>query len=548
MISLATKARADSRPQRLTVHHDAWTDRWDRVWILGNLWWLSESTDAQGAVWVFRVIGFCFAQAALRSGSELGSQHAPEVAANTLRAGWSRFQLGPAAAWACSDSAPGAVKTSRLMGMSEKRCVVHIIIIPITRTLKGKKPRGAALVPEGGYERHVSPTYLRAYERVRAVCLWLRVPDHSMVFERVRKLAQFEDFKGPMPKVDGSKWESTCTMGRNAFEARGVLAAMRVVEDGVKMPELPDDAQWALVDESSSVLDVVAATVARLQGNMSLLADYVGFTAGLRAALRHANTPYASLFSTELDLAEERNLTRPFTGSVGTSFCHMLGLAKAASLLHPRWRAGAHLGGDLDATSLKVWNYCLSCYMQEHDITDAEMLVEAAVDDGSTREKKQSSRVLRGMEALDAGLADVGAVLPVPIVKGVARRRLREAVLDEGRAFRHGTPCHDNPLRWWPTVGKRNFPFLYDGAIRLLQHRAGNPPEERFFSTAGRVLSSKHVKNADVESKLLLNSNGHMLGLPGYIGMAADAAEDVADELGDGLIRGYPCDVSDDAA
>ena len=130
------------------------------------------SSDALGPVLQFRGLVFCFQQASSRTGADFGGQHGPEVAVSTLRSAWKDWELGDNAKWGCSDSAPGAVKTSRLLKLSEKRCVVHVLIIPVTRTLKGKKPRGARQVPPSGYDNHPAPEYLRALESMRAVCLW----------------------------------------------------------------------------------------------------------------------------------------------------------------------------------------------------------------------------------------------------------------------------------------------------------------------------------------------------------------------------------------
>ena len=60
-----------------------------------------------------------------------------------------------------------------MMKFSEKRCVPHVLIIPVTRTLKGRKPMGAKQVPPSGYDKHPAPEYLKTLEVMRAVCLWL---------------------------------------------------------------------------------------------------------------------------------------------------------------------------------------------------------------------------------------------------------------------------------------------------------------------------------------------------------------------------------------
>ena len=513
----------------LTLHHDAWTDRFGRVWILGTVSWLAEIPATQ--VLELQVRAVAFEQAARWASAEAGSQHCAGVAATALRSSWRLLDLGELPAWATSDSANAAVAASRHLGCREKRCVVHLLLIPAQRTLHGKKPRGAVFVPESAYESHPAPDLLRAFEALRAVALWLGDADHAAAFRRLSRNAELEVV---LPKLDASsKWESTLEMATAGLACMDALRQMQAHPDGEGMPELPTPDQLRLIEEASAALEVVMATVDTLQRDDALLASYLPLSTALRGALAKQGSDFARLYVAELNGVEDRNnLKKPF--SVGPSklcpFKTPWDLAAAASLLHPRFRSGGHLGDAVRDVQRLALGHAAALYMLAHGISDPDAIVNTA---HAPPEGQPARRRLRrsGAAELEAALAEVhGGGDPGPVAAPhPGQRRLKEAALDEGRSFMQGPPILENPLAWWAREGKRVFPVLYPAALDLLQHRSGNAGEERIFSQAGRVLGDKRSKTADVRARLLLRANGARLGMAGYqpAGPSAEANEDV---------------------
>ena len=221
------------------------------------------------------------------------------------------------------------------------------------------------------------------------------------------------------------------------------------------------------------------ATQALLQGDDDLLASYCPLAAGLRQAVSQLQGPFCERFLVEFTNAERRNMSKQFTGPVGRNWGSCLELARVCSLVHPLYRRGTHLGDDLGRISRKCWTFCLQSYMHTHQITDSGILV--GDNEVPQQEYRPPRRRLKGMADLQAGLTHVlGTPVPVDMpAEPTVRRTLQEAVLDSGRVFMGAELLRDNPLVWWGTTGKKDFKYLYPGAMALLQHRAGNGPEER---------------------------------------------------------------------
>ena len=86
-------------------------------------------------------------------------------------------------------------------------------------------------------------------------------------------------------------------------------------------------------------LDCVWWSVCKLQKDSSLYADYCPVTKAMRDELSSHDSMLATDFLAELDGAEQRNLSKPPTG---TDWDSTLQLAQVASLAHPVRRNGLH--------------------------------------------------------------------------------------------------------------------------------------------------------------------------------------------------------------
>jgi hypothetical protein len=175
----AKSTLAKGSRSRCTLHFDAWTDKWDRVWVLGVVWWLDVEDTAR---WKYSRVGFAFEEAARWSSDDAGSQHCSAVAAQSLRAAWRLWGLGDLPLWACSDSARTAVATSDKLSLISKRCTIHFLQIPVQRLLFASKPRGGRVLLEAP-EGHLAPTYLLAFEKARGLALALHNNDLAKEFQ-----------------------------------------------------------------------------------------------------------------------------------------------------------------------------------------------------------------------------------------------------------------------------------------------------------------------------------------------------------------------------
>jgi hypothetical protein len=205
---------------RCTLHFDAWTDKWDRVWVLGVVWWLDVEDTAR---WKYSRVGFAFEEAARWSSDDAGSQHCSAVAAQSLRAAWRLWGLGDLPLWACSDSARTAVATSDKLSLISKRCTIHFLQIPVQRLLFASKPRGGRVLLEAP-EGHLAPTYFLAFEKVRGLALALHNNDLAKEFQRCSSRM---GVKATAPKMDSSaKWGATAAICRRLAWTRARFSSL----------------------------------------------------------------------------------------------------------------------------------------------------------------------------------------------------------------------------------------------------------------------------------------------------------------------------------
>ena len=52
---------------------------------------------------------------------------------------------------------------------------------------------------------------------------------------------------------------------------------------------------------------------------------------------------------------------------------------------------------------------------------------------------------------------------------------------------------NEDPIQWWHTVGRVQFPMLFLGAQKYLCMTATSVPSERVFSRAGNVITKKRA-------------------------------------------------------
>ena len=113
------------------------------------------------------------------------------------------------------------------------------------------------------------------------------------------------------------------------------------------------------------------------------------------------------------------------------------------------------------------------------------------------------------MEALQAAFDDTECD-NIPVGgHSAARRKLKDAVKDSGRAFMAADALQRNTdaLAWWASTGKESFPLLCAGARSVLQHVTGNAAEERMFGHIGRILSDERQLESDAKLKALVKFN-----------------------------------------
>ena len=156
-------------------------------------------------------------------------------------------------------------------------------------------------------------------------------------------------------------------MANDTVAAKAVLESM-----ASSLPLLPTDAQWALISEAASSLDLVSAAVSKLQTDHALLAHYMPVTCCLCNALQRKGAQvFSAQYASELDGVEERNICEPLVGPMAAKCDCLKSLARCTALAHPRYRAGWFLKPkEKDATFQRFWQHCLTQYMLAHGVPE----------------------------------------------------------------------------------------------------------------------------------------------------------------------------------
>ena len=188
-------ARLKDRPAETgTLHWDVWTDLLERPWLIVYYF----SLDVKTFQTISPTIGLI--NLAPWSGPEIGGLHASAPAATAIRSQWRvKIALGDTLpVWGTSDSAAPAVAVGSLLGLNQKRCLIHLAVIP----------RGRLLLPTENKSGPIAPKYLDAMEALRAWGkYYYKNAEHISQFQRDQKRSSSE---GMLPKLDGSsKWQSS---------------------------------------------------------------------------------------------------------------------------------------------------------------------------------------------------------------------------------------------------------------------------------------------------------------------------------------------------
>ena len=282
----------DQPPETATLHWDTWTDAIRRPWLIIYDFALDKKTFTT----IIPTIGLV--NLAPWSGSDIGGPHAAAPAATAIRSQW-RVRLGLGEVlpvWGTSDSAAPAVATGSLLGLNQKRCLVHIAVIP----------RGRLLFPSDTRAGPRSPKHVDAMESLRS---WgkhyYKNAEHISQFQRDQKRAQAE---GKLPHLDSSsKWQSSYKMTRIATASWGLwteICAMAPAD--AHHPRLIPVAHKELVTDVHKVLEILDATVALLQKDETLMAEYFPIMYSMRQAISALNSEFGALYLDELDGAESR--------------------------------------------------------------------------------------------------------------------------------------------------------------------------------------------------------------------------------------------------
>ena len=206
-------------------------------------------------------------------------------------------------AWHHSDSTNSAVAVGKLLGLQCLRCVVHVLAIAAQMVLweqfKTERKQKISL----GQSAEV-----QAVEKCRNWALYLyKREDRITEFHRIQKA---KGLSGGVPKPDShAKWGSCTTMLRNVCDTFGVWEHFQLT-DGECPPPLTTD-ELILLQGIANCVEIVWASVCKLQKNSALLADYAPITKVLRDELASQKTQIAMDFIKELDAAEGRNLKGP---------------------------------------------------------------------------------------------------------------------------------------------------------------------------------------------------------------------------------------------
>jgi len=435
-----------------------------------------------------------------------------------------------------SDSCDTAVMVTHKLGQEERRCVIHIVVIPERRLLTDPKE----WVKEGQHHLIPLPLHFEGMEDLRKVSLhYYRNRTNHKTYKAARNTVPGCEHCTP-PKPDTAKWESRHALVEHCKEDSPEWKVLLHVESNNKhvkypQPPLPNGAKLQALREIAPVLQLVAATVSELQGDNSNLAKFWPTISGLIRGILKLDTVFAKRYVEEMKAAIGRHLKHPIRTGVGAGTT-LLRLTKACSLTLPAFRQGRCLDGDLEQAKQDFASICESAWKRENPTETLDEIVfqdpEPQPGEAPASKLPPKRRRLEGKADLlqnineAAGLAPDSAQAlveqeckeivpkPVPVIACTVRHRMEHQL-----AVWHDTPgVQKNWQEYWcDAENRRTFHLILQGVLDMLSESSQNGWGERFFGKSARVIQ-KLSGNLEVERKLALHANGCLLGMEAYRG------------------------------
>merc|ERR1711879_252173 len=63
------------------------------------------------------------------------------------------------------------------------------------------------------------------------------------------------------------------------------------------------------------------------------------------------------------------------------------------------------------------------------------------------------------------------------------------------------------PIKWWATIGRNQYPYLFNVAKKFLCMNATSVPSERVFSKAGTIINNKRAALGKITANMLITLN-----------------------------------------
>ena len=518
-------------PEDQVLHTDGWSDPWKRVWVGCIVRALTED---------WRVLNVCpgFEMVAKFSGEEIGSQHSASAAATAVRAQWRVLGL-VLPSDAHSDSCNTAVAVGKLLGMGVMRCLVHILAIASQRVLWEQE-----MTVQGSKQSKGKTPITEVVDKCRAWALFLyKDEDKHKEFNRARRDLLDDDENILPPKPDShAKWGSCTAMLARSVASHRIWESLHIQFPRKCPSPLTSDELAQLIGISRGV-DAVWAATCLLQKDDKTLGEYAPIVYALRQELASQNTVFSAAYLSELDAAEQRNLST----APSSDWDSGLDMIHCAALAHPRYRQGKFMSESRRTDMAELFaKHCIRAYKRAHPTKDLDAGVGEGggevglpVPAGFSQKVAQKEKV-RGMKALSAWLSDPDEARPMQPPNS---KTLRYAIGAQVRSYMScpAPPGSKDAIAWWRDIGRVEYWAIAPGARSLLKYSTGNATLERLFSRAIRIYGDKARKSADLRRAMLLAYNAYVLGMSGYIGKGDDGehsgtVEEESEDEGDGQV------------
>jgi hypothetical protein len=506
---------------------DVWSDDWGRAWLGGMLVVVEDSGEMHH---------FIVGVEQLSSWStDIAGQHGSATAITAMRSSW-RSSLGLGddfPPFGHSDNANAAKCVARGISDTHVPCVVHLLAIPFGKLLWQKKDSKGVLKPK------LVPALVDAFESLRECArAFYKKPDRVLEWRKHNRVADAvaddDEANHPVPKFDSTaKWGSSATLAETCWVHKDRLIDFAAASS-FKL-SLPTVAQWSVVQESLPVLDVIRATIWKLQKRAALLADFAPAVEDMLRALRKLPGLLAAHYIEEFEKVAETHLEMVDLGPGRSTeklvqcFPTVTHLAECASVAHPLHKRLAFLEDDRRDEILKIFKeVCAQVYKLEHPSCDlskprsANKFMDRKVAH-RTKPSGEDSSARRGYELIQKArkedeleYQDITGVKPADSASS-----LEEEIAQQVDAWVKDPlskdPDLNDPLQWWgSSENVKHYDLLVPGAFFLLSFPAGTAQLERFFSYCGHFFGDKRSGHADLRTKAMLAHNGWRTNMDGY--------------------------------